>query len=130
MRLYAPIIKIDADQHMVWGYASTESRDDQGEIVKREALEAALPAYMALGNVREMHQLSAVGKATEAQFDDKGLFFGAKIVDPVAWEKVKEGVYNGFSIGRLRLSAAGRAVCRPRLAFGDLVRYWLWCDGP
>lgn len=99
MRLYAPITKIDEEQRMVWGYASTEARDDQGEVVKKDALAAALPEYLKLGNIREMHQLSAVGKAKEAAVDEKGLFLGAKIVDPVAWEKVTEGVYNGFSIG-------------------------------
>lgn len=97
--LYAPIVKIDAEQRMVYGYASTEARDSQGEIVRRSALERALPDYLRFGNIREMHQPSAVGKAKEASFDDTGLWLGAKVVDDSAWNKVKEGVYNGFSIG-------------------------------
>jgi phage head maturation protease len=99
MRLYAPIAKIDEAQHMVFGYASTEALDSQGEIVKREALEAALPDYMRFANIREMHQPSAVGIATEAEMDERGLYLAARIVDPVAWEKVTSGVYKGFSIG-------------------------------
>jgi HK97 family phage prohead protease len=99
MKLYLPIAKVDAVQRLVYGYASTEARDDQGEIVKREALQEALGDYMRFGNIREMHQLSAVGKAKDAAIDDKGLYLGAKVVDDRAWEKVKEGVYNGFSIG-------------------------------
>jgi HK97 family phage prohead protease len=99
MRLYAPIAKIDETQHMVFGYASTEALDSQGEIVKREALEAALPDYMRFANIREMHQPSAVGVATEAEMDERGLYLAARIVDPVAWEKVTAGVYKGFSIG-------------------------------
>jgi HK97 family phage prohead protease len=99
MRLYAPIAKIDETQHMVFGYASTEALDSQGEIVKREALEAALPDYMRFANIREMHQPSAVGVATEAEMDERGLYLAARIVDPVAWEKVIAGVYKGFSIG-------------------------------
>ncbi len=99
MKLYATITKIDYDQHMVFGYASTEALDSQGEIVKREALEAALPDYMRFANIREMHQPSAVGVATEAEFDERGLFLAAKIVDPTAWDKVTAGVYKGFSIG-------------------------------
>ena len=99
MKLFAKITKIDEDQHMVFGYASTEALDSQGEVVKREALEAALPDYMRFANIREMHQPSAVGVATEAELDDKGLFLAAKIVDPTAWEKVSSGVYKGFSIG-------------------------------
>jgi HK97 family phage prohead protease len=99
MKLYAPIAKIDEAQHMVFGYASTEALDSQGEIVKREALEAALPDYMRFANIREMHQPSAVGVATEAEMDERGLYLAARIVDPVAWEKVTAGVYKGFSIG-------------------------------
>jgi len=99
MKLYAPIAKIDEAQHMVFGYASTEALDSQGEIVKREALEAALPDYMRFANIREMHQPSAVGVATEAELDERGLYLAARIVDPVAWEKVTSGVYKGFSIG-------------------------------
>jgi phage head maturation protease len=110
MRLFFPITKVDAEQRMVWGYASTEARDDQGEIVTRSALEAALGDYMKFANVREMHQLSAVGVAKEAAIDDKGLYVGAKIVDPLAWEKVVAGVYKGFSIGG---RATGRASGDP-----------------
>jgi phage head maturation protease len=99
MKIYLPIAKIDAAQRLVYGYASTEARDDQGEVVRREALQAALGDYMKFGNIREMHQLSAVGKAQNAEIDEKGLYLGAKVVDPLAWEKVVEGVYSGFSIG-------------------------------
>ncbi|MGH7044941.1 MAG: DUF6582 domain-containing protein [Stellaceae bacterium] len=99
MKIYLPIAKIDAGRREVWGYASTEARDDQGEIVKREALMAALGDYMRFANIREMHQLSAVGIAREAAVDDKGLYVGARIVDDQAWQKVVEGVYKGYSIG-------------------------------
>jgi HK97 family phage prohead protease len=99
MKIYLPIAKVDAAKRLVYGYASTEARDDQGEVVKREALQEALGDYMRFGNIREMHQLSAVGKAQNAEIDDKGLYLGAKVVDDRAWEKVVEGVYNGFSIG-------------------------------
>ena len=99
MRFYWPIAKVDAEQRMVWGYASTEAEDDQGETVTRAALAAALDDYMRFANIREMHRLSAVGVATEAAIDDKGLYIGAKIIDADAWEKVIEGVYKGFSIG-------------------------------
>jgi len=99
MKIYLPIAKVDAEKREVWGYASTEARDDQGEIVKREALTAALGDYMRFANIREMHQLSAVGVAREAAVDDKGLYVGARIVDDQAWQKVVEGVYKGYSIG-------------------------------
>jgi phage head maturation protease len=99
MRLFAPIAKIDETQRLVFGYASTEMLDSQGEIVRKEAIEAALPDYMRFANIREMHQPSAVGVTREAELDDKGLHLAAKIVDDEAWHKVVEGVYKGFSIG-------------------------------
>ena len=99
MRFYWPIAKLDIEQQMVWGYASTEAEDDQGESVTRAALAAALDDYMRFANIREMHQPSAIGVAKEATVDDRGLYLGAKIVDSDAWQKVIEGVYKGFSIG-------------------------------
>ncbi len=99
MRIYAPLAKVDAAQQMVWGYASTAAEDDQGETITRDALAAALGDYMKFANIREMHQLSAVGVAEEAGVDDKGLYVGARIVDPRAWNKVTSGVYKGYSIG-------------------------------
>ena len=72
----------------------------QGEVVKRDALMSALGDYMKFANIREMHQLSAVGVAKEVAVDDKRApYVGAKIIDPVAWQKVIEGVYKGYSIG-------------------------------
>jgi phage head maturation protease len=99
MRFYGTIQKVDRERREVAGYASTEAVDAHGEVVKKEAIEAALDDYLEYGNVREMHQLSAVGKAIEATIDERGLYLVAKIVDNAAWEKVVEGVYKGFSIG-------------------------------
>jgi phage head maturation protease len=98
MRVYASFAKTDPEQKMVYGYASTEALDSQGEIVTKEALAKALPDFMRFANIREMHQPSAVGRAAEANVDEKGLYIGARIADPVAWSKIKAGVYNGFSI--------------------------------
>jgi HK97 family phage prohead protease len=99
VHFYGSIRKVDSEERRVWGYASTEATDGHGEVVLKSAIEDALAEYMEFANVREMHQLSAVGTAEEASVDDKGLWIGAKIVDDVAWSKVTSGVYKGFSIG-------------------------------
>jgi HK97 family phage prohead protease len=99
MRLYGNIQKVDREQRVVMGYASTEAVDAAGEIVLKSAIEDALDDYLQFSNVREMHQLSAVGIAEEASVDDKGLYIAAKITDDVAWGKVTSGTYKGFSIG-------------------------------
>lgn len=99
MHFYGNIQKVDVEQRMVFGYASTEAVDLQGETILKSAIESALDDYMEYANIREMHQLSAVGTAEEASVDDKGLYISAKVVDDTAWEKVTSGVYKGFSIG-------------------------------
>lgn len=99
MKKYADITKVDAEKRMVYGYASTEALDSQGEVVKLDAITAALQDYMKFANIREMHQPSAVGVAKEATVDGVGLYIAVKVVDDSAWEKVTEGVYKGFSIG-------------------------------
>ncbi len=115
LQLYWPITKIDSDERLVYGYASTEATDSQGEIVRKEALEAALPAYMRFANIREMHLPSAVGVAKEAKVDGTGLWLKAKIIDDDAWRKVKEGVYKGFSIGG---AVTGRDGGNPQIVTG------------
>lgn len=97
--IFAQFAKIDEEQRMVFGYATTEKRDQQGEIVRLAAVEAALPDYMRFANIREMHQPWAVGTAEEASVDGVGFWIGAHVVDDDAWKKVKAKVYKGFSIG-------------------------------
>lgn len=100
MRFYGSISRVDAEQRMVWGYASTIDADcADGQIITRGALENAVDDYMRFANIREMHQPSAVGVAREASVDDGGLYIGAYVQDDVAWKKVTAGVYKGFSIG-------------------------------
>lgn len=112
MKLYAQISKVDEEQRMVWGYATTGARDSQGEIVTKDAIAAAWDDYMKFANIREMHQPSAVGVVKEYSFDDTGVMIGAKVVDDAAWEKVKEQVYKGFSIGGKKLPGGYDAVTK------------------
>ncbi|HID7727995.1 TPA: HK97 family phage prohead protease [Neisseria meningitidis] len=102
-KLYAEIAKMETQDDgtvKVWGYASSEAVDSDGEVIAAEAMKAAIPDYMKFGAVREMHGSNAAGTAIEINVEDDGrTFFGAHIVDPVAVTKVKTGVYKGFSIG-------------------------------
>lgn len=102
-KLYAEISKTEAQDDgtiRVWGYASSEAVDSDGETITADAMKAAIPDYMKFGAVREMHQPLAAGTAIECKVEDDGrTFFGAHIVDPVAVKKVQAGVYKAFSIG-------------------------------
>lgn len=103
MKLYGEISKTEelSDGTIkVYGYASSESVDGDGEIITAKAMRAALPDYLKFGAVREMHQPIAAGTAIEANVEDDGrTWFGAHIVDASAVKKVQTGVYKGFSIG-------------------------------
>lgn len=110
---FIPIQKVDDEQRMVWGYASTPDLDSDGEIIELNAIEKALPEYMKFPTIREMHQPKAAGRTVEATIDNKGLFIGAKIVSDEAWNMVKEGVYAGFSI-------AGKVVQKLRNRISEL----------
>jgi hypothetical protein len=99
--IYADFAKVDVAQRTIFGYASTPTRDQQGEIITLDAVRKALPGYLKYPAVRVMHQPVAVGTGIEAVVDGKGLWFGAKIVDDDAWKKCisTPPVYRGFSMG-------------------------------
>ena len=121
MKFYMDIVKRDPVARLVYGYATTEALDSQGERVSKEAVEGALADYMKFANIREMHQPSAVGVAKEANLDEKGLFLCAKVVDDQAWKKVEEGVYKGFSLGGKKVAKVGDTVTQMRLTEISLV---------
>jgi hypothetical protein len=103
MRLYGAIQKVEPQDDgtvRVHGIATSEAVDDEGEIVRAEAMRVAIPNYMRFPALREMHQLSAAGTTLEAAVSDDGTTrIVAHVVDPIAVAKVKNQVYRGFSIG-------------------------------
>ncbi|HET9183260.1 MAG TPA: hypothetical protein VFP59_14075 [Candidatus Angelobacter sp.] len=111
MKLFAQLAKIDEARREVWGVATAEVVDKEGEIFDYESSKPYFKSWSdeiakasdgkSLGNVREMHAPSAVGKLVALEFDDqlRQVRVGAKIVDDTAWQKCKLGVYTGFSIG-------------------------------
>lgn len=109
-RFTASIERIDEEQRLVWGYASTTALAADGKVLTIDAMKNALDDYMAFANVREMHQLWAAGVTKEATVDDKGMFVCVHVVDDAAWEKVKSGVYKAFSIGAKVLSIIGNVI--------------------
>ncbi len=111
MHLFAQLSKVDLARHEVWGVATAEVVDKEGEIFDYQSSKPYFQSWSdeiakatdgrSLGNVREMHAPSAVGKLVALEFDDqlKQIRVGAKIVDDTAWQKCTLGVYTGFSIG-------------------------------
>jgi phage head maturation protease len=128
MRLFGELTKIEDQPDgtlKVYGVASTGARDDAGEIVRPEAMKAALPDYARYPALREMHQPTAAGRTLEATVDDDGATrIVAHVVDPVAIAKVKSRTYSGFSIGGkvlARDAADSTVITKIRLSEISLV---------
>jgi len=109
VRLSMPIGKVDIERRMVSGFATVDNIDKQGDIVTTESSVEAFKNFR--GNLREMHQPSAVGKIVsfkeDRYFDPSvkkfysGVYVSAYVSKGAqdAWEKVLDGTYKGFSIG-------------------------------
>ncbi|QND84606.1 Uncharacterized protein ChrSV_2380 [Chromobacterium vaccinii] len=126
-RGYAAISKVTDNEDgtvTVEGVASDGSVDLAGEVVAPDAMKAALPDFMKYGTgaLREMHQPMAAGTVDAAEVNDAGeTIIRARVVDPVAVLKVKEGVYKGFSIGGSSTSRLGKTITGLRLTEISLV---------
>jgi hypothetical protein len=104
-----PFGKIDKERRIVSGFATLDNVDKQGDVVDTSASLNAFKSFR--GNLREMHQPSAVGKIVsfkEDKFFDpatkkfySGVYVSAYVSKGAqdAWEKVLDGTYSGFSIG-------------------------------
>jgi archaellum component FlaC len=109
VRLSMPIGKVDIERRIVSGFATLDNVDKQGDIVTTESSLQAFKSFR--GNLREMHQPSAVGKIVsfkeDRYFDPStkkfysGVYVSAYVSKGAqdAWEKVLDGTYTGFSIG-------------------------------
>lgn len=109
--LFAPIVKVDEAQRLVFGRITQEVVDYADEILDYEKSKPYFEAWSAkiakdsggasLGNVRVMHQPKVGGVLKEIIFndDEKAIDCVAKIIDDGEWLKVLEGGYTGFSMG-------------------------------
>jgi uncharacterized protein YoxC len=109
VRFSMPIGKVDQERRIVSGFATLDNVDKQNDIVTTEASLAAFKKFR--GNLREMHQPTAVGKVVsfkeDRYFDPQvkkfysGVYVSAYISKGAqdTWEKVLDGTLTGFSIG-------------------------------
>jgi len=109
VRFSMPIGKVDQERRIVSGFATLDNIDKQNDIVTTEASLAAFKKFR--GNLREMHQPSAVGKVVSFKEDryfdpqTKKFYSGVYVSAYVSkgaqdtWEKVLDGTLTGFSIG-------------------------------
>jgi hypothetical protein len=106
LRLFVPITRTEKreDGLLVEGYCYVNEKVPSDRYnLKRSAMEAASPDFAFWGNIREMHSPSAAGTSTAdgcgIEWDERGCFMRALVVDTEAIKKVETGVYKGFSVG-------------------------------
>lgn len=111
MQIFARLSKVNEADRTVEGIIASEAVDRSGEVFDYEK---SVPHFKDwsesiakatdgknLGNVRAMHGKVAAGVTKTLTFDDaaKQITVKAEIVDDNEWNKVRKGVYTGFSIG-------------------------------
>jgi hypothetical protein len=109
VRLSMPFSKVDEERRIVSGFATLDNIDKQSDVVTTDASLKAFSKFR--GNIREMHQPTAVGKMVnfkeDKYFDPEtkkfynGVFVSAYVSKGAqdTWEKVLDGTLSGFSIG-------------------------------
>jgi hypothetical protein len=104
---------------IVAGRAYNADREDpDGDILDDAFAKKALGEWFTeRGNIREMHQASAVGKGQEIDLTRAGAWLTSKIVDPLAVRKVEEKVYSAYSVG----IKGARRVFDPNAKVGRIV---------
>lgn len=136
--LFAQISRVDDEQRLVYGVMTDETPVhewpgvDVDVVTSHAATKRAVERWMKWGNVREMHQPSAVGVARSVEFNDqtRETYVTAHIVDDQAWQKVKAGVYRGFSIaGPIKTWDHDKKLKRITVTDYDLDEISL-CDRP
>jgi hypothetical protein len=104
-----PFSKVDVERRIVSGFATLDNVDKQADIVTTDASLNAFAKFR--GNIREMHQPTAVGKMVSFKEDkyfdpeSKKFYSGVYVSTYISkgaqntWEKVLDGTLSGFSIG-------------------------------
>ena len=114
-----PILKVDNEKRIVWGWASVCSVDGEpvvdlhGDIISPETMTDAADEFMLYKRTaKAMHEGESIGfvlhsfpftkdlgEALGVQSNREGWIIAMKILDEEHWNAVKSGSLRGFSIG-------------------------------
>lgn len=99
--VYFPIQRVDDEKREVTGiaFANEIVRGEGGIRLRTKTMEKATPDYEKWGCIRAMHQPIAAGKlAQPVKWDNGRATIVARVEDDTEWNKVKKGIYQGFSV--------------------------------
>ena len=107
LQLIFPISVVKNEERVVVGVATADNVDKSGDVVSFEASATAFKNWQ--GNIREMHQPLAVGKAVghrPVEINEGGnTYRGVEVSAYISkgaedtWQKVLDGTLGAFSIG-------------------------------
>jgi hypothetical protein len=101
VRFGVTIVKVDKDKRLVTGRATAEVIDAHNQVVDYATIKEALKSWK--GNLREMHQAKAVGRAVEVECVDatKEVYVTSYVSKGAedTWQKVLDGTLAEYSIG-------------------------------
>lgn len=110
--MYAPFTRRDDATREVEGVLTSEAIDSYDTMFDYESAKRAVNRWA--GNLREMHQLRAVGRKVSVRFDDenKQVILRARISAGAqdTWEKILDGTLTGYSIGCNKWKTTTRSV--------------------
>lgn len=114
----ASLSRADDEKRIVRGvcYGKAKVNSDKWDL-PLDTLQRSAPAYMEFPAIREMHQPLAAGSALGVVFEDGVCRIEAYISDDVAWKKVKDGTYKGFSVNG-----------QPKLVRGARIESFDWWE--
>lgn len=103
-----PFVKVNSTNRTVSGFATLDNVDNAGDLLDASASKEAFAKW--IGNIREMHEKKAVGKAISIEEKPyvapdgntyNGMWITAKISKGAedTWQKVLDGTLAGFSVG-------------------------------
>jgi cation transport regulator ChaB len=114
-----PIIKVDDEKRIVWGWASVATVDNEpvvdlhGDIITAQEITSAADEFMMYKRTaKAMHEGAGIGfvlhsfpythelgKALGFTSNREGWVIAMKVLDEDHWRRVKSGEFKGFSIG-------------------------------
>jgi HK97 family phage prohead protease/HK97 family phage major capsid protein len=92
----------DDDSIMIEGYASTNDRDRQGDVVPAGVWKTGMVDYLKNPIILAYHNHTMpIGRMVEYKADDRGLWIKAQIPSEIGdvYKLIKKGILSAFSIG-------------------------------
>lgn len=102
IRFDMDVVRVDADRREVWGWASSSTLGLDNKVITHDCNKEAFEEWVTRGNIREMHQPIAAGRAIAYEADDANqrIYLGSRVSRGAesTWEKILDGTLSAYSV--------------------------------